>query len=24
VLIWLTFEIAFKYPLYPGILFGGY
>jgi len=23
-LIWLTFEIAFKYPLYPGILFGGY
>jgi hypothetical protein len=24
VLIWLTFEIAFNYPLYPGILFGGY
>lgn len=24
VLIWLTFEVAFKYPLYPGILFGGY
>ncbi|MPZ41485.1 MAG: hypothetical protein GEU95_26250 [Rhizobiales bacterium] len=23
-LVWLTFEIAFKYPLYPGILFGGY
>jgi hypothetical protein len=23
-LIWLTFEIAFKYPLYPGVLFGGY
>lgn len=22
--IWLTFEKAFKYPLYPGILFGGY
>jgi hypothetical protein len=22
--IWLTFEVAFKYPLYPGILFGGY
>ena len=22
--IWLTFEIAFKYPLYPGVLFGGY
>jgi Tripartite tricarboxylate transporter TctB family len=24
VLIWLTFEVAFKYPLYPGILFGGF
>jgi hypothetical protein len=23
-LVWLTFEIAFKYPLYPGVLFGGY
>ena len=24
LLIWLTFEVAFKYPLYPGVLFGGY
>jgi hypothetical protein len=24
LLIWLTFEVAFKYPLYPGALFGGY
>ena len=22
--IWLTFEVLFKYPLYPGVLFGGY
>ncbi len=22
--IWLTFEIIFRYPLYPGVLFGGY
>ena len=22
--IWLTFEVAFKYQLYPGVLFGGY
>jgi hypothetical protein len=22
--IWLTFEVLFKYPLYPGALFGGY
>jgi hypothetical protein len=22
--IWLIFEVAFKYPLYPGVLFGGY
>jgi hypothetical protein len=22
--IWLTFEVLFKYPLYPGSLFGGY
>ena len=22
--IWLTFEVLFRYPLYPGILFGGY
>jgi hypothetical protein len=22
--IWLTFEVAFKYPLYPGVLFGGF
>jgi hypothetical protein len=22
--IWVTFEIAFKYPLYPGVLLGGY
>jgi hypothetical protein len=22
--IWLTFEVLFKYPLYPGILFGAY
>jgi hypothetical protein len=21
--IWLTFEVLFKYPLYPGVLFGG-
>jgi Tripartite tricarboxylate transporter TctB family len=21
--IWLTFEILFRYPLYPGLLFGG-
>ena len=21
--IWLTFEVVFKYPLYPGVLFGG-
>jgi hypothetical protein len=21
--IWLTFEVAFRYPLYPGLLFGG-
>jgi hypothetical protein len=24
LIIWLTFEKAFRYPLYPGILFGGY
>ena len=24
ITIWLTFEVAFKYPLYPGVLFGGY
>jgi hypothetical protein len=23
VAIWLTFEVAFRYPLYPGLLFGG-
>jgi hypothetical protein len=22
--VWLTFELAFRYPLYPGMLFGGY
>jgi hypothetical protein len=22
--IWLTFEVFFRYPLYPGVLFGGY
>lgn len=22
--IWLTFVVLFKYPLYPGLLFGGY
>lgn len=22
--IWLAFELAFRYPLYPGVLFGGY
>jgi hypothetical protein len=22
--VWLTFELAFRYPLYPGLLFGGY
>jgi hypothetical protein len=22
--IWLTFEVLFRYPLYPGVLFGGY
>lgn len=22
--IWLTFEVLFKYPLYPGVLLGGY
>jgi Tripartite tricarboxylate transporter TctB family len=22
--IWLTFVVLFKYPLYPGVLFGGY
>jgi hypothetical protein len=24
LLIWLTFEVLFRYPLYPGVLFGGY
>jgi hypothetical protein len=24
LMIWLTFQVAFKYPLYPGVLFGGY
>jgi len=24
VSIWLTFEVLFRYPLYPGVLFGGY
>jgi hypothetical protein len=22
--VWLTFELLFRYPLYPGLLFGGY
>lgn len=22
--LWLIFELAFRYPLYPGMLFGGY
>jgi hypothetical protein len=22
--VWLVFELAFRYPLYPGLLFGGY
>jgi hypothetical protein len=24
LLIWLTFEVLFRYPLYQGVLFGGY
>ena len=24
LIIWLTFEVLFRYPLYPGMLFGGY
>jgi hypothetical protein len=24
VAVWLTFELAFRYQLYPGLLFGGY
>jgi hypothetical protein len=22
--VWLVFQLAFRYPLYPGLLFGGY
>jgi hypothetical protein len=22
--VWLTFQLRFRYPLYPGLLFGGY
>ena len=24
LIIWFTFEVLFRYPLYPGILFGGF